>query len=243
MPPHFTNLACWSANQLAKRTQTHLLEFEVNVCTSLNPHCQIKGWKTFWQEANSRKPNKVLVKLGSLRATNSCHDGCMFTHLNKFLKDLHVDWLADLSGIWLLDILGRWFPADKSFLMVADSGQSELASSRSGLDWIEAVFRSRSLHDLRFHVHTLVWGIPTQSQRGSPRRINGDAFNWRRPLQVLEFVSLVSHASSFQVAGPGDLITIGRALKIPLHEILYRNFSEHHHSKLVKPGSSKTWLL
>lgn len=176
MQPHFTNLAWWSFNQLAKPTQTHLLEFEVNVCTNLNPHCHIKDWKTFWQETTptSRKPKEVLVKLESLRATNSCHDGCMFTRINKFLKDLHVDWRVDFAGIWLLEILGRWFPADKSFLMVADSGQSELASSRSGLDWIEAVFRSRSLDDLRFHVHTLVWGIPTQSQRGSPRRIQDE---------------------------------------------------------------------
>lgn len=103
MQPHFTNLAWWSFNQLAKPTQTHLLEFEVNVCTNLNPHCHIKDWKTFWQETTptSRKPKEVLVKLESLRATNSCHDGCMFTRINKFLNDLHVDWRVDFAGIWL----------------------------------------------------------------------------------------------------------------------------------------------
>ena len=185
MPPHFTNLACWSANQLAKPTQTHLLEFEVNVCTNLNPHCQIKGWKTFWQEANSRKPNKVLVKLESLRATNSCHDGYMFTRLNKFLKDLHVDWLVDPPGIWLLDILGRWFPADKSFLIV---------QKRAWLNWSRI---SRFLHlavACPFSDQEPAWSLVSRSYLGMghpytksawlPETDTRWAFNWRRPLQV-----------------------------------------------------------
>lgn len=100
----------------------------------------------------------------------------LHVHAHQQIPEGLACWLTSwfCRDLTFLEILGRWFPADKSFLMVADSGQSELASSRSGLDWIEAVFRSRSLDDLRFHVHTLVWGIPTQSQRGSPRRIQDE---------------------------------------------------------------------
>lgn len=84
-----------------------------------------QGLKNFLTRSNAYF-QKTQEGACEAREFESRHDGCMFTRLNKFLKDLHVDCLVDPPGIWLLEILGRWFPAD--------------TSSRSGLDWIEAVF-------------------------------------------------------------------------------------------------------
>ena len=125
--------------------QISLAVFQPPIMKPTQTTSSILRWTCVRKETKPtpRKSRRVVVKLDRSRAAaNSCHDGYMFTRLNTFLKELHVDCQVDPPCICLLEIIGRWFPAGKRPQVIPDGCRcgfgpiwTSIVQKRAWLNW------------------------------------------------------------------------------------------------------------
>ena len=186
MQPHFTNLAWWSFNQLAKPTQTHLLEFEGERVYESKPALPHQGLKNFLTRNNAYFQK---TQGGACEARE-------FESHQQLPWWLHVhapQQIPEGLACWLTS----WFCRDLTF------GNSwALVSCRQvipdgcgfGPIWTGVVQKRAWLNWSRISEQEPGWSSVSRSYLGMghpytksawlPETDTRWAFNWRRPLQV-----------------------------------------------------------